>query len=69
MKVNHVGYLTNSIEQSANELQSHGYNVGGIFDDKRQNCRICILKSDLGDIELVEPNSDNIQMQKMLKKR
>ncbi len=44
---------------------------GGVENDNIQQCRICLLVNKNNDdcIELVEPFNDNIQMQKMLKKR
>ena len=73
MKVHHVGYITNSIEESIVEFRYLGYKLceGGIFDDSNQNCRICMLSSSIdgNKIELVEPFPNNFQMSKLLKKR
>lgn len=71
MKIHHIGYLTNDISDSVREFKLLGYIGGEVFRDPIQNCNICLLKSQTtGDcIELVQPFEDNIQMQKMLKKR
>ena len=71
MKIHHIGYITNNIEDSITDFSALGYSEGDIFDDLSQNCKICILTSiSEGDkIELVEPHQSNIQMLKILKKR
>lgn len=71
MKVHHIGYITDNIEVSINEFRDLGYLGGDIFNDSIQNCKICLLSSDRCNdyIELVEPNNNNQQMQKLLKKK
>ena len=71
MKVHHIGYITDCIDASVNEFRKLGYVGGEIISDAVQNCKICLLISDRSNdcIELVEPNDDNYQMQKILKIR
>lgn len=71
MKVHHVGYITNDIEESIAGFEVLGYIGNEILNDPIQNCKICLLTElQTGDIiELVQPNEDNLQMLKLLKKR
>lgn len=69
-KIDHIGYLTESISESMQVLETLGYGRGQIFNDDTQKCKICFLKK-TGEVrlELVEPYEDNKTMQKMLKKQ
>lgn len=70
-KIEHIGYLTGNIENTASIFEALGYKfLGVIFNDDRQQCRIGFIeKSDEVRIELVEPYEDNEPMLKMLKKK
>ncbi len=68
-KIEHIGYITKSIEKTAVTFKVFGYTAEDIVNDDTQKTRICFLKKE-GEvaIELVEPYLDNTTMQKMLKK-
>lgn len=69
-KIEHIGYLTNSIEATRDVFLSLGYQGGEIVDDDNQRTRICFIrKQGETPIELVQPYDDNRTMQKMLAKR
>lgn len=69
-KIEHIGYLTDSIEETIKVFSRMGYQNGVITDDDTQRTRICfICKDDETPIELVQPYEDNRTMQKMLSKR
>ena len=66
----HVGYLTDSIQQTAAAFALMGYHAGEIVDDDTQLTHICFLrKQGETTIELVQPYEDNKTMQKMLSQR
>jgi methylmalonyl-CoA/ethylmalonyl-CoA epimerase len=69
-RIDHIGYLTDSIEASLKTFMPMGYESGEIFHDDTQRCRICFA-SKAGEVrmELVEPYADNRSMQKMLQKQ
>ena len=70
-KIEHIGYLTNSIEETIKVFGQLGYHQDRtIVDDDTQRTKICFI-SKPGEIpiELVEPYEDNRTMQKMLSKR
>lgn len=70
MKIHHVGYLTNNIEETIREFALLGYNAGEVYDDNIQCTRICLLISEENEIvELVQPFEENRQMMRMLNKR
>ncbi|MBQ7689726.1 MAG: VOC family protein [Muribaculaceae bacterium] len=66
--LDHIGYLTSSIADSAREFELLGYQASPIFNDDTQRTRICMLTR-TGDvaIELVEPYENNKTMARMLK--
>ena len=67
--LDHVGYITDDIGQTAASFQLLGYKADAIINDDTQRTRICFLrKSGETNIELVEPYEDNKTMQKMLKR-
>ncbi len=69
-KINHIGYLTGSIPETAKAFEVLGYIAGATIHDDNQQTRICFLhKEGETNIELVEPYEENKTMQKMLAKR
>lgn len=67
--MDHIGYLTDSIEATAEAFALLGYSREDVVDDDTQKTRICFLRKEHEPtIELVEPYEDNKTMQKMLKK-
>ena len=67
--LDHVGYITDNIENTAKVFCFLGYEAGEVFNDDTQRTRICFLrKQGENTIELVEPYEDNKTMQKMLKR-
>lgn len=71
MKLHHTGYITGNIDETAKAFEVLGYCKQPIYDDIIQKCFICFLKrsDDEPMVELVQPYNDNVQMQKMLKKK
>lgn len=67
--VEHIGYVTKSLEKTAETFKVFGYQAEPIVNDDTQKTRICFLRK-VGEvnIELVEPYPENVTMQKMLKK-
>lgn len=69
LSIEHIGYITKSIEKTAETFNALGYVAGPVIDDDTQKSRICFLrKEDEVNIELVEPYPENTTMLKMLKK-
>ena len=70
-KIDHIGWLTDNIEETAKVFSILGYSLStGIVKDDTQRCRICFIsKPNEVRIELVEPYEDNKTMQRMLKKQ
>ena len=67
--LDHIGYLTDNINNTAKTFGLLCYVAGDIVNDDTQKTRICFLtKKDEKNIELVEPYEENKTMQKMLKK-
>ena len=71
MKLEHIGYLTNSIEETQQVFALMGYTGGDkIINDDTQRTRISFVnKEGETPIELVQPYDDNRTMQRMLSKR
>lgn len=68
--IEHIGYLTDSIEEISSVFSMMGYQASVITDDDTQKAHICFLtKKGETPIELVQPYEDNRTMQKMLSKR
>ena len=68
-KIEHIGYITKSIEKTAETFKVLGYTAEDIVNDNTQKTRICFLRKESEvAIELVEPYQENATMQKMLKK-
>ena len=67
--IEHIGYITKSIEKTAETFALLGYVAEDVVNDDTQKTRICFLRKE-GEvsIELVEPYPENATMQKMLKK-
>ena len=66
--LDHIGYLTDSIADTARQFESLGYQAGPITNDDTQRTRICMLtRTDEVAIELVEPYENNKTMVRMLK--
>lgn len=70
-RIEHIGYLTDSIEETIKIFAPLGYHqVGDIVNDDTQRTKICFInKLNETPIELVQPYEDNRTMQKMLSKR
>lgn len=69
-KIDHIGYLTDSINDSLAVFTTLGYRGGDIVNDDTQRTYICFLyKNGETPIELVEPYKDNRTMQRMLSNR
>lgn len=68
-ELDHIGYITDNIAQTADAFRLLGYVAGCVVEDDNQRTRICFLeKKGETNIELVEPYEDNKTMQKMLKR-
>ena len=69
-KIEHIGYLTISIETTVAVFKSLGYSqVGCVINDDTQKTTICFIhKAGETPIELVQPYEDNRTMQRMLSK-
>ena len=67
--IEHIGYITKSIEKTAETFALFGYVTEDIVNDDTQKTRICFMRKE-GEvsIELVEPYPENATMLKMLKK-
>ena len=75
MKLHHIGYVVNRIEDMLIELQTINYQVvttphTHTINDEIQRCRICFVERE-GEplIELVEPYENNKSLRKMLAQR
>lgn len=70
LKVEHIGYLTDSIRDSISIFLTLGYHqVGEVINDDTQRTKLCFIeKNEETPIELVEPYEDNRTMQRMLVK-
>jgi len=69
-RIEHIGYLTVNIGDTAKSFEMLGYKAGRTVDDDTQQTRICFLhKEGEVNIELVEPYESNRTMQKMLVKQ
>lgn len=68
MKLDHVGYITDSIEDTKKSFLSLGYVSGQLVDFEAHKCKICFLyKEGETNVELVEPYEDNKSLRKLLK--
>jgi hypothetical protein len=58
-KIDHIGCLTDSIEETSKVFSMLGYKADVIVNDDTQRCRICfIYKPNEVRVELVEPYED-----------
>ena len=72
MKLHHIGYVVNSIEEAIIELQTLNYKAVTTppINDEIQRCRICFVERENEPlIELVEPFENNKSLHKMLTQR
>ncbi|WP_321331056.1 VOC family protein [uncultured Bacteroides sp.] len=68
-KFHHVGYVTDSIDNTSAMFLKLGYECGEKVLDPIQNVYICFLhKNDAPGIELVEPFNESSSLNKLLKK-
>ena len=67
--IDHIGYVTKSIERSAETFKILGYSAMDVICDDTQKTKICMLRKE-GEVsvELVEPYPENATMLNMLKK-
>lgn len=71
MKLHHIGYVVENIEESQQNLETLGYKVvKEPVNDDIQKCRIALIARDEEPmIELVEPYENNKSLRKMLAQR
>jgi len=68
-KVHHIGYVTDNIEVTANNLAKFGYEfVGDKIHDEIQRVYIQFMQLGEVKIELVQPSGEDSSVNKMLKK-
>ena len=68
-KIHHIGYVTNSIDDTAVNWLNLGYTMSHKIMDSIQNTYICLLnKENAPSIELVEPTNEHSSVNKLLKK-
>jgi len=68
MNLDHIGYVTDSIEDASATFQALGYTPEPVVDFPAHRCHISFLhKQDEHNIELVEPYEDNKSLRKLLK--
>ena len=58
-KLDHIGYLTDSIEKSIITFELLGYEKGDSLFDNIQNIKLQFLKNNNTTIELIEPQKDS----------
>jgi methylmalonyl-CoA/ethylmalonyl-CoA epimerase len=69
MKLDHIGYLTNDIDETAGAFVALGYEKHETFDFEAQKCSVCFLtKENETKIELVKPYEENKSLFRVLKK-
>lgn len=68
MKLDHIGYITDQIDETKNSFVRLGYVPDPIVDFEAYKCKICFLRKE-GEttVELVEPYEDNKSLRKLLK--
>ena len=71
MKLHHIGYVVENIEEAAQGFEALGYKmVTAPVNDDIQRCRICFIERVQEPlIELVEPFENNKSLRKMLMQR
>ncbi|HNY06098.1 MAG TPA: VOC family protein [Candidatus Egerieousia sp.] len=66
--IHHIGYVTKSIDHTADSFKIMGYSKGVKVFDPIQNVNICFIKKHGSvTIELVEPADERSSVNKMLK--
>jgi methylmalonyl-CoA/ethylmalonyl-CoA epimerase len=69
MTLDHIGYLTNDIDETARMFVALGYERHETFDFEAQKCSVCFLtKEGETRIELVKPYDENKSLTRILKK-
>lgn len=68
MKLDHVGYITDQIEESKNAFCDLGYVAENVVDFPAHKSKVCFLRKE-GEttVELVEPYEENKSLRKLLK--
>ena len=68
MKLDHIGYITDQIEDTRNGFLRLGYTPDSIVDFEAHKCKVCFLRKEKETtVELVEPYEDNKSLRKLLK--
>lgn len=67
MKLDHIGYITDQLEETKNCFLSLGYSAEEAVDFEAHKCKICFLHRGGVTIELVEPYEGNKSLRKLLK--
>lgn len=68
-RFHHIGYVTNSIANTAAAYKAAGYQTSPIIKDAIQRVLICFLsKEGFPTIELIEPADEQSSVNKILKK-
>ena len=52
--VEHIGYVTKSIEKTAETFKAFGYQAEPIVNDDTQKTRICFLRKDVSDFDILD---------------
>lgn len=68
MKLDHIGYITDQIEETKESFLRLGYISEPVVDFVAHKSRVCFLRKE-GEttVELVEPYEDNKSLRKLLK--
>ena len=68
MKLDHVGYITDQIDETLKGFVSLGYAAEPLVDFEAHKCKVCFLRKE-GEttVELVEPYEENKSLRKLLK--
>jgi len=66
MKLNHIGYITDSLSNTVEVFTSMGYQPTSIVEFPAHKCRLCFVKK-MGEIpiEIVEPYEDNKSLRRL----
>lgn len=68
MKLDHIGYITDQMEETMESFVRLGYAPESIVDFEAHKCKICFLhKEEETTVELVEPYEENKSLRKLLK--
>lgn len=68
MKLDHIGYITDKIDETKEGFVRLGYVPESVVDFEAHKCKICFLRKE-GEttVELVEPYEENKSLRKLLK--